>query len=524
MKAVLLPWLAGALLKLAAYPAYHSTDFDVHANWLRITSTQPRSQWYWDAQSPWTLDYPPLFAWFERALALCWPPAELMADPSGFTLDGVLWQRTTVVASEFVFLGGAVALFASSWPEKTSYEVEQSQSKVALATALVALDPNLFVVDHVHFQYNGFLLGVLVLGMWLLRIDRPFTAAAVFAILFCLKHIFLYMAPLLGVYYLRRYCVRSPVNVVWFGCVVGSVVAASLASVCNSAECVVQVGKRLFPVGERGLLHAYWAPNFWALYAGADVVLKQALHASAPVVAVSPASGLVAGAVGFSVLPTVAPWVTLVVTLGAMTPLLVEVWRTPRPPVVVHAVASAVLCSFLFGYHVHEKALVMASVPLALVAVDSAADAKAYLMLCWITNVALAPLLFPASLSPLKAVLLLLHASWATAQLDEFHRSQRSQARVRFTGLSFGLVDRAYLTGLALVFAAYHVGPGVLDAVGRGALLRRYPFVPLLVVSVYCALGVALCFADAHALLRLKCRKIEVGSFAVKIASCAREN
>lgn len=98
-----------------------------------------------------------------------------------------------------------------------------------------------------------------------------------FAALLNFKHIFLYMAPAYFVYLLKAHCfinvseesappTFSPKNFLILGGSVAGVFVVSLGPFLHQLPALIG---RLFPF-TRGLCHAYWAPNFWALYAGAD--------------------------------------------------------------------------------------------------------------------------------------------------------------------------------------------------------------------------------------------------------------
>ncbi|KKY23567.1 putative dolichyl pyrophosphate glc1man9 c2 alpha-glucosyltransferase [Phaeomoniella chlamydospora] len=273
-------------LKILLFPAYKSTDFEVHRNWLAITHSLPVKQWYYENTSEWTLDYPPFFALFEWLLSLGAALVDSgMVQVKNLDYDSwatVSYQRATVILTEFL-LAYALHKYVQSSPI-------QNRKAAHAAAISILLSPGLLIIDHIHFQYNGFLYGVLILSIVFARKRSTMLYSAIlFATLLCLKHIYLYLAPAYFVYLLRVYCLDPKsvfrpqfLNAAKLGSSIIAIFGFAFAPFVKWGQ-LEQLKNRMFPFS-RGLCHAYWAPNAWALYSFADRALipgKIQTHANA---------------------------------------------------------------------------------------------------------------------------------------------------------------------------------------------------------------------------------------------------
>lgn len=147
--------------------------------------------------------------------------------------------------------------------------------------------------------------------------------SALFACLVCFKHLFLVFAPVLGLYVLISLAKKAEGRLFELMLTVYSCAKVLMVAFLPFAikQQLPLIATRLFPVG-RGLLHSYWAPNFWAMYAAVDVlarkvfILRPELHLKLFGHSDIPSSALTNGVVGeknFAILPNITSIICLAI-------------------------------------------------------------------------------------------------------------------------------------------------------------------------------------------------------------------
>jgi alpha-1,3-glucosyltransferase len=366
-------------------------------------------------------------------------------DPDvAFVSQGIIdFQRMTVILfSDIPFM----LCLAAAAPRLLSSFVGAS------IVAWVALHPGHVIIDNIHFQYNGLFFAVFVVIVLLARQRRPVAAAGVFVTLVLLKHLFLYYVLGFGVWGLASLVVEpSPLHrmklIIGVLAVTCLVLVASLAPFVLSEaqflycrqvplQCsgeidtlsllqgmmstaigpdllrraivgtIEPIRRRLFPFG-RGLVHAYWAPNAFALYSALDLALcRLSSFKWSPVGAWVPPGRLqqcgntsvntrglvgltdehVSSAPTHAILAHVTPTASFICVVACFFFLLLVIlsraWKKHRSRRKLclwlssgDGLLTLTFCSsaafFMFSWHVHEKAWLTVLLPQAILALQS---------------------------------------------------------------------------------------------------------------------------------------------------------
>lgn len=554
---------------------------------MAITYNLPIKDWYYDTTSEWTLDYPPLFAAFEFLLALGAHILNLngaveLTESSIRTESIISYQKITVILSDFIYYYAIYRICNSLKPlipkvpladagkKKTSTNDTSQQSsnreKILVSqdqdllnaifrpdltssiALLLLLQPGLLLVDHIHFQYNGILSGILLLSMACIIEGNYVMGSFWFAILLNMKHIYLYCAPAFGMYLLTSYCLARVMGknrlisfikrTIKLGLVVMLIFVINYLPFASDMSTLHQIASRLFPF-KRGLTHAYWAPNIWSLYNTIDKILVATLKSprkvnfdlesisSSKSSILSSTSGLVQE-YEHQHLPSVRPMVTFVLVATFTVPLVIKFLlninrRSSR--LFIKSVTLAAFTSFMFGWHVHEKAIILVLLPLIPSSLMDTNLRRAFLRLTLTGTYSLFPLLFQPAEYLTKLTILIAYYCFAKSVLSSptltmsdnqcsGNTDKNGSSSTASGSFLRRMMGRLYnLFDITLVLMIIVIEFYITLIHGRWsyswnplAKLNKYQFLPLMLSSCFSAFGITFSYLELyHDFVRCDC-------------------
>ena len=157
---------------------------------------------------------------------------------------------------------------------------------------------------------------------------------------------------------------------------------------------------------------------------------------------------------------------------------LVKLFLVPNWETFIGAVTLCGYASFLFGWHVHEKAILLVMVPFSLLALKDRRYLGAFRPLAVAGHISLLPLLFTAHEFPVKTAYIIL---WLTLFLPSFDKLAPVPSKPRVFFLDrFSLFYNIVSIPLTLYCSIIH----------ELVFGQQYEFLPLMFTSTYSAIGV----------------------------------
>jgi len=396
-------------------------DYEAQRHWMEVTLWLPIKDWYFQTSENdlqyWGLDYPPLTAFVSSFFGyLAWKCGSVLQMPelqklvALFASRGIesssskIFMRMTVISCDVALLI-PVMLRLGMIVWQTSGDVlsirtskEGGDSKRAdklpqmLYLLLCLLCPSLLLIDHGHFQYNGVCIGLALLAATTYaecEVAETLSSDLLVSVLFCLslnfKQMALYYSPVFFFCLLRR-CGdrgrRPNGRTAWAPVLLHLILIASSviftfgllwAPFCYFAqqgECasgLLQVLHRLFPFS-RGIFEDKVANLWYVLSVAVDI--RQLMPTPALIRCSFVATLVLLVPVAMSLLsPTAKTHHTAHPAgagAGAGAGLGSNSKKSPSPVLILLALVNSALAFFLASFQVHEKSLLLALVPAAM--------------------------------------------------------------------------------------------------------------------------------------------------------------
>ena len=143
--------------------------------------------------------------------------------------------------------------------------------------------------------------------------------------------------------------------------------------------------------------------------------------------------------------------------------------------------------SFMFGWHVHEKAILMILIPFSLISCMSAFQARHFFFLNVVGCYSLFPLLFEQREAPIKIFLLLFHSYFSYLFYHAIF-PKRENSTERF---HVGWIQSFFILGLFII-ELYNL------FIHPFFVAHSFPFLNLMIISVFCSIAVSYSFISLY--------------------------
>ncbi|XP_065205053.1 dolichyl pyrophosphate Man9GlcNAc2 alpha-1,3-glucosyltransferase isoform X1 [Planococcus citri] len=324
-------------------------DYEAQRHWMEITYNLPIKEWYKNTDNNnltyWGLDYPPLTAYhsyiYGVAASYLVPHSIGLHSSRGHeSYDHKLFMRYSVlIADLLVYIPAVYWYFATCRKRK---EVSSS----SLYGFLSLLYPGLILIDYGHFQYNCVSLGFFVAAVTAVMREKFKTAAVLFCLAVNYKQMELYHSLPFFFYFLGRFFSmvrkRSLVAGLKFIVPIALTVLVVFGSIwfpfASSNSDIQQVLRRVFPV-YRGIYEDK-VSSFWCMF---NIIYK--LHQFDNDTMLK---------------------ICFFVTVLSVLPSVIDLTINPSFEKFKLSLCINSLCFFLFSFHVHEKSILLAAVPVLL--------------------------------------------------------------------------------------------------------------------------------------------------------------